>query len=237
MPDKDRKMKLLPEEETLFEDLRHLRNSIYDPSCYYTNDTLARIALRRPASKRELLQIDPSEEKYNKFGEAFLAVVKSPKQDREKISDTEILALGHIRRLEVLLYRLVHGTLQKEYQADWWFEGVPDSIRRTAADLHEASRGVVPKEYGLRFVDLKEIISKQWRLFSFVADLAKEDKKTFESTMKQLNDIRNRLCHPLRLLVQPITDQDAEFVFKTLTLLEKAMNDEGQGIQQSDPCD
>ena len=230
-------MKLLPEEEELFQDLRQLRSSIYDPSCYYTNDTLVSIASRRPTCRRELLQIDPPEEKYDKFGEAFLALVKSPKHEREKLSDVEITTLGRIRRLEVLLYRLVHSTLQAEFQADWWFEGVPEPVRKKAAELHEATRGVVPKEYGLMFVDLKEIISKQWRLFAFMADSTREDKKSFENAMKQLNDIRNRLCHPLRLLVQPITDQDADFVAERLSLLETVMRNREEAIQQRDPCD
>lgn len=215
-------MKLMPEEEALFERLRTFRNSIYDPSCYYTNETLIKLASLRPASKETVLAIDSSEEKYARFGEAFLALIKAPAATADQLSQAELLSLVRMRQFEITLYQIVQQILQREHKAQWWFQGIPKAIRFKASELNEESCGVIPREYGLMFVDLKEIITKEWRLFSWLADDRKEDKKTFENTLLRLNDIRNRLCHPLRLIVQPITDEDADFVGDRLTTLSQS---------------
>lgn len=219
-------VKLMPEEEALFERLRVLRNSIYDPSCYYTNGTLIKFASLRPATKEDVLAIDSSEDKYVRFGEAFLALIKTPAATADHLSPTELLALARMRRFETTLYRIVQYILRIEHESQWWFQGVPEPIRVKASKLHEESRGVIPREYGLMFVDLKEIITKKWRLFSSLAKERKEDKKAFENALMRLNDIRNRLCHPLRLIVQPITDE-------TLTLSE---TDSRRSINRRDAC-
>ena len=39
--------------------------------------------------------------------------------------------------------------------------------------------------------------------------------------MIELNYIRNRLCHPLRLIAQPITKEDADLVGSKLAFVEK----------------
>jgi len=214
-------MELTAEESALFERLRTLRNSIYDPSCYYNNDTLFHFATTRPMTKRAVIGIDASEDKFLRFGEAFLALIRTRDLAGDP-SPLEDVALSYLRRSETSLYRIVQNVLQREFTADWWFQGIPEAIRVKAARLHEESRGVVPREYGLMLIDLKEIVLKKWRLFSFLAEEQKEDKGTFERALLQLNDIRNRLCHPLRLLVQPITAEDADFVCDRYTKLAAA---------------
>ena len=213
---------LTPDEEALFERLRLLRNSIYDPLCYYNNDVLFKFASLRPATKENILAIDAAENKYARFGEAFLALIKTPATPADNLSSAEFSALVHIRRFETTLYRIVQHLLQVKYQSDWWSQGVPKSVRVEAAKLHEESCDVIPREYGLMFVDLKDIVSKEWTLFSCLAEERKEDKKAFEKALLRLNDIRNRLCHPLRLLVQPITEEDSDFVGDRLASLEQS---------------
>ena len=49
------------------------------------------------------------------------------------------------------------------------------------------------------FIDLKAIIDKQWKLFglSLPADLASH-KPDLTNTLNHLNDIRNRVMHPVK---------------------------------------
>ena len=42
--------------------------------------------------------------------------------------------------------------------------------------------------------------------------------------MDRLNEVRNRLCHPLRLIVQPITFEDKEYVLGALDSLSSLFN-------------
>ena len=114
-------MKLMPEEQALYERLRVFRNSIYDPSCYYTNDTLDKFAILRPATKEDLLAIDSAEDKYTRFGEAFLALVKTPETVIDHLSPQESRALVQMRQFETTLYRIVQHILQIEYKTKWWF--------------------------------------------------------------------------------------------------------------------
>ena len=49
------------------------------------------------------------------------------------------------------------------------------------------------------FIDLKEIIDKQWKLFGRVLppDLA-ADKPLLKKSLQELNEIRNRVMHPIK---------------------------------------
>ena len=65
-----------PERNRLYEVLTRFRNHVYDSSCYYTNSTLRECADHFPTSKREMLELDPSERKFNRYGRTILKFVE-----------------------------------------------------------------------------------------------------------------------------------------------------------------
>jgi len=218
-------MRLNPEEQRLYDAFRALRKSIFDQNCYYNNDTLERFTILKPTTKEAILKIDASEEKYNRFGKAFIACIINTGIIGDKQAGIEGQTLLAFRELEIDLYNIIHSTLLQKYKDRWWFEGIPGAIRKKASDLHEETRGLVPREYGLTFIDLKEVILKEWGLFAFIGTKIKENKKSFETSLEKLNDIRNRLCHPLRLTIQPINSAEADFVAKMREVIHKILQE------------
>ncbi len=155
-------MKILQssKQQDLYELLRALRNSIFDPSCYYKNNVLELFAANKPLTKDQLLKCDCSIEKYDRFGESFLSIIRqsvdSKDAVREEISDNELKTLLKIREYEITLYDFVHSVLQKEFGDKWWYDGISDSARTKASELHEVSKGTIPREFGLTFIQLKD---------------------------------------------------------------------------------
>ena len=120
-------------------------------------------------------------------------------------------AVEMLHKIEVGLYDLLMHELKsrfKETPDEWWYEGVPESLRKKAAELSEESRGQIPKEQGFYFISYRAIIEENWPLFSSCFDPENLGKKKALAWFATLNELRNRLSHPLRLREQPLTTAD-----------------------------
>jgi len=118
-------------------------------------------------------------------------------------------AVELLHSIEVGLYDIVLHVLKQHFpEAAWWYEGVPEPLRKKAADLSEESKGSIPKEQGFYFISYKLIMEENWKIFEPVFDPAKEGKKKALVWIQTLNDLRNRLSHPLRLREQPLSSGD-----------------------------
>src|SRR5208283_5921332 len=100
-----------------------------------------------------------------------------------------------LHAIEVGLYDVVTNLLRQSYKLtsdSWWYEGVPESLRKKAAELSEESKGKIPKEQGFFFVSYRQIIDENWKVFSLYFDPENRGKKDALGWIQELNDIRNR---------------------------------------------
>lgn len=117
-------------------------------------------------------------------------------------------AVEMLQKIEVGLHDFVTHKLKTHFNAtpdQWWYEGVPEPLRKKNAELSEASKGKIPKEQGFYLISYREIIEENWPLFSSHFDPENLGKKKALAWFAALNEIRNRLSHPLRLREHPLT--------------------------------
>jgi hypothetical protein len=131
--------------------------------------------------------------------------------DLEVGSEPRGNALQKLHAVEVSMLDVIKGVLQKEFGDCWWYE-IPIAIRQAAAQLHEERKGKVPKEGCLHFIHLATIVENHWRLFEPVFVPKRCGKKELSQRFKRLNELRNRLSHPARLLFEPLAEGDFAFV-------------------------
>jgi len=216
-------------DKELYDKLNSFRNLIFRYNSYYTNNTLKLFATELPTTKEEILEIDPNEAKFDSFGLEFIKIIKShisAKEDKFGIvMDNNLIIYSKIMNFEERLYEIIRKLLEKEYQDKWWYEGVPKDIRKKAAELHEDFGGNVPKEYCLYLMNLKEIIKNDWVLFSPLFDPENKGKNEFYSWFDRLNNLRNKVSHRMRLITDPIVEEDLLFVIEKSQWIDQLFND------------
>lgn len=129
------------------------------------------------------------------------------------------IALGdmyeHLREIEVKLHEAIKFILMNEYgdgdwreRNSWWRKGIPANIRAECDRAWEEDEepGEEPFCY-TNFIQLKEILSHRWNLFSrFLPKPLSSDKSRFLSELVRLNRIRNYVMHPVKGLNPSIED-------------------------------
>lgn len=105
-----------------------------------------------------------------------------------------------LREIETCLHDHIRQALEKRFSDDWWQEGIPVCVRKACVVRREEDSE--PEDHPYRytmFVDLKEIVDKQWKIFSGVlpCELAASKPKLL-SCLKDLNRIRNKIMHPVK---------------------------------------
>lgn len=122
-----------------------------------------------------------------------------------------------ISEIELLLHRAIKSTLIKKYgpeEFEWWRKGVPKSVRSKCAKLYEEDDDFAREPYCYtNFIDFKNIFQKQWGEFEKV--LPKHivrDKKEFFSKLVTINQVRNRVMHPIK--GYDFTPKDFAFVYE-----------------------
>jgi hypothetical protein len=141
-----------------------------------------------------------------------------------KLRDARV-ALGDmyeiIRDIEVTLHSVIKSALICKYGPDeWWRIGIPVDIRaECAASLERDSNPAIEPYCYTNFIHLKEILNKQWKLFSkALPKKQSSDKKKLLSGLVKLNQIRNSVMHPVRGTV--LTDKDFAFMREFRDYLE-----------------
>lgn len=124
------------------------------------------------------------------------------------------LVVERLHAIEVGLYDIVVTILKRHFTETpdaWWYEGISDGMRKKAAELSEESKGEIPKEEGFFFIAYKKIIEENWTLFNPYFETDKKGKKSID-WMQALNDLRNRLSHPMRIRKKPVTAAETRLV-------------------------
>jgi len=141
-----------------------------------------------------------------------LLICEGLRQDRVELGDLyEFLA-----DLEKTLHERVRTVLVEEFgdgESGWWRNGVPKRVRKQCATLREDSEEESPSEVYCytSFVNLVEIIDKNWKLFQKRLPASRaSNKRHLMSSLYRVAEIRNRVMHPIRS--DPPTEADFEFV-------------------------
>lgn len=109
-------------------------------------------------------------------------------------------AYAILERLERKLFKVVIETIKEEYGEDadlWWYDGVPEAVRRKAAvriEEDQGKRGSAKESY-LDLLDFKDIASKNWELFKGLLSRGSGKKDQQLHWIDQLNDIRKIVMH------------------------------------------
>lgn len=121
----------------------------------------------------------------------------------------------YLADIEIALHELAKQTLISRFgENKWWSEGVPLSIRKACVSTREEDIDPIKDAFSYTtFINLREILDKNWPLFEVVlpSKLAK-NKKLLLGNLIRLNGLRNGVMHPIKRVV--IRREDFDFVRK-----------------------
>lgn len=183
--------------------LRRVGEAIYDPYVKRTINTLAD-ALKPTVIEDNRIRRELAYQK-----------VTSLIEEERTAGDPAVDAYRHVRELETTLHQFVRDVLVDslgEDEQDWWVKGVPTQIRAECAMRREedpAREDVYRYTY---LLDLRTIVDKNWAMFEHHLQSARphlKSKGDFLKSIARLNDLRNRVAHPIRMSV---SDEDLSFL-------------------------
>jgi len=183
--------------------LTKVGTTIDEPPINRSINTLAD-ALMRAVAEDNMIRRELEDQKIRRWIEEK-AAAKEPR----------VLAYRLIGELETTLHQFVRCTLQESLGEDengWWVKGIPLQIRSECARRREEDPHREELYRYTDLIDLKTIIDKNWRVFEphlrFVGQHV-QSKGHFLESIAQLNDVRKRVMHPIRMTV---SDEDLSFL-------------------------
>jgi len=122
-----------------------------------------------------------------------------------------------IAKIEKRLHQYIKEALMKK-SSNWWRE-LPLSIRKACAIRLEEEPDPASEPYHYTtLIDLKEILDKNWALFSkLVPPSVGKEKLQLLRGLTELNTIRNRVMHPCKGFL--ISGENFEFVHGFMAFL------------------
>jgi hypothetical protein len=121
-----------------------------------------------------------------------------------------------LRTIEIGLHTGVRARLSLEYgpeETGWWREGVPQNIRVKCSSRREehADGPAIPAYCFADLMDMWTIFDKAWGcLGEGLHSRYSLNKRNLKTAFLRLNDIRNRVMHPVRGM--PPSEDDFDFV-------------------------
>lgn len=106
-----------------------------------------------------------------------------------------------VTRIEARLHIFIKQRLQKEIgkeEAGWLYKGIPEDIRTKCFEIQKKDPKYLLLYNYVYFIDLKEIIDKQWKFFDTDFQRIKTEfksKKEFLDSLVRLNEIRKSVMH------------------------------------------
>ena len=105
-----------------------------------------------------------------------------------------------VRLIESMLQRLVMEELRENFTAttdEWWYEGVPESVRKAATERMEGDKNQRGgREYYFNLVDYRNIAVAHWSIFQKVlayGEGGNMNKRT--QWLYDVNNMRNKVMH------------------------------------------
>ncbi len=115
-----------------------------------------------------------------------------------------------INEIQQTLYQFVMKRLNESFGENWWYDGVPEPVRKSCSAIQEEERGTKEKHQYMHLIDYHVIADRNWEVFkdSFSLSNAHGKKKQLE-WLKELNTIRNITHHVEKW---PATKEQVAFV-------------------------
>jgi hypothetical protein len=140
-----------------------------------------------------------------------------------------------VNAIEVALHDVVLALIKKEFGANWWTKGVPQSIRTEVVSRREREDRAAPEDAYFYLIDLKEIILKQWPLFAECFESPGKSKADSLGWFNRLNEIRNRTAHPLKLRHLPLNSGEIQFLEERLRFVQDVAAKCGVTVENTRP--
>ena len=116
-------------------------------------------------------------------------------------SDTNQKASLVIVRIEKILQDTILGVLEDEYptEEEWWFEGVPKSVRKKVDEkINESDGKAGTRQQNFDLIHYREIIQHNWELFEKLFAYGSGSKEKRTGWIHEINLMRNSVMHPSR---------------------------------------
>ena len=130
--------------------------------------------------------------------------------DREK-AQTTTRAFEEIQVIEQILQTTVLTELKSEFgkdEKDWWFNGVPKSVRKKVDDrINDEGGKKGGREQNFDLVDYREIVQDNWGIFEAALARGKGSKENRTKWIVEVNELRKPVVHASRGVSLPITEE------------------------------
>lgn len=167
--------------------LEYLKDLNDEEFTYYRNRTAL-----KGVSQNSIRMLSTIHKKYPEFHPAKL--LKYLETIDEEGTDEAKEKIDAISRR---MYEFVIGKLNENHGDNWWYKGVPNTVRSRCAQDHENDGGKKQKEQYMKFLDYQSIANQDWSLFEEFFTISKDGgKKKKLSWLNNLNEIRNITHHP-----------------------------------------
>jgi hypothetical protein len=107
-----------------------------------------------------------------------------------------------IDRIEKTLQDAVLSVLRQEFNqspTQWWFNGVPQKVRKRVDDkINESDGQAGEREQNFELIHYRDIITANWNLFEDLLAQGKGSKDKRTSWIYEINVMRNSVMHPSR---------------------------------------
>ena len=116
-------------------------------------------------------------------------------------------AYSQIAQIEITIFKFIITRLISEYgdgvlntSPEWWTNGVKQSIRQECANRAEADDNRYERWRYLDLTHLKQIIENKWTILgpAFEANPKFPGKAQLSSSLHNLNQLRNKVMHPVK---------------------------------------
>jgi DGQHR domain-containing protein len=135
--------------------------------------------------------------------------------EREK-AQTTTKAFQVIQHIEQLLQTTILSELRSEFgetEQDWWFNGVPKSVRKKVDDrINEEGGKKGGRAENFDLIDYRDIVVTNWPVFEATLGKGKGSKETRTKWIAEVNDLRKPVMHASRGAGLPITEEQVAFL-------------------------
>jgi DNA sulfur modification protein DndB len=138
--------------------------------------------------------------------------------EREK-AQTTTRAFEEIQAIEQILQRSILAELKSEFgseEKDWWFNGVPKSVRKKIDDrINDEGGKKGGREQNFDLIDYREVIVANWQLFESTFGRGKGTKEARTKWVAEVNELRKPVMHASRGTSLPITEEQSTLLQET----------------------
>jgi DGQHR domain-containing protein len=148
--------------------------------------------------------------------------------EREKAQTTT--RAFEIQAIEQILQKSILAELKSEFgpdEQDWWFNGVPKSVRKKIDDrINDEGGKKGGREQNFDLIDYREVIQANWPLFETTFAHGKGSKENRTKWISEVNELRKPVMHASRGTSLPITEEQLAVLQETHTWLTTQLEEQ-----------